>query len=147
MKHSQHARITFLGTAPPSARSITVAQDKHTVVLVVEDEVLIRLLAAETLVEAGFDVLEAGDADEAVKILEAHADVGVLFTDINMPGGLDGADLVKLVRERWPKLRVVVTSGRNANADAILPPGGRFVAKPYQLCKLPGVITDVLDQS
>jgi CheY-like chemotaxis protein len=99
--------------------------DGPVVVLVVEDETLVRLLANDILSEAGYRVLEARDGQEALTILEVHDDVGALFTDVNMPH-VDGLSLAKIVTERWPQIGVVIASGV---ADA--PEGFRFLRKPY----------------
>lgn len=83
------------------------------IVLVVEDEALVRLVVADALVEAGCPtVLEAGDADEAVALLEAHPGIGAVITDIDMPGSADGLGLAGIVRSRWPRVPVLLTSGR-----------------------------------
>lgn len=100
-------------------------------VLVVEDEPLVRMVAADGLNDEGFDVLEAGSAQEALDILNARSDVGVLFTDVNMPGSVDGVQLARLVHERWPNLRVVVTSGREPGDLRSLLRDAAFVPKPY----------------
>src|SRR5580704_2816251 len=85
---------------------------EHTsTVLVVEDEGLVRRLSADELEDAGYRVLEAASAEEAISILEDGAGVAVLFTDVNMPGGLDGLALAQLVHDRWPRVRLLVTSG------------------------------------
>ncbi|WP_449410667.1 response regulator [Methylobacterium komagatae] len=102
------------------------------VVLVVEDEFLIRMVAADMLMDEGFLVLEATTADEAWPLLESHSEIGVLFTDINMPGRMDGLTLASRVAERWPHIRLVVTSGRCGLSSDELPDNGRFVQKPYQ---------------
>src|SRR5579872_1715818 len=81
------------------------------VVLVVEDEALIRLLAVDLLEEEGFSVLEATDAANALQLLEKREDVSVLFTDIQMPGAMNGLDLAARVHERWPNIRLLLTSG------------------------------------
>ena len=98
------------------------------VVLVVEDETLIRLLANDMLSEAGYRVLEARDGQEALTILEVHADVRALFTDVTMPN-LDGLSLAKIVSERWPQIGILLTSGLVAPSE--LPNGARFISKPY----------------
>jgi len=82
------------------------------VVLIVEDEILVRLTAVFLLEEAGFATLEAGSADEAIKLLEARKDIQVVFTDINMPGSMDGLRLAHSIRHRWPPVQLVLTSGR-----------------------------------
>ena len=100
-------------------------------VLVVEDEALIRLLAADSLQESGFNVLEAGDAAEALRILAEHEDVDVLFTDVNMPGPMDGVALAGLLHESRPDLGLIITSGRGTPDLAGLPSNSLYLAKPY----------------
>ena len=100
-------------------------------VLIVEDEPLVRLCAVETLEDAGFAVIEAGNADEAIRILESRLDIRVVFTDIHMPGSMDGLKLAHAVRNRWPPIKIIVTSGRERVRTQDLPDGGRFFAKPY----------------
>jgi DNA-binding NtrC family response regulator len=110
-------------------------------VLVVEDEPLIRMNAVDMLGEAGFAVLEAANADAALGLLEARAhEIAALFTDIRMPGSMDGMALVALVAERWPDIRPFVTSGHTALRDADIPDHGRFLAKPYRSAQLTAVI-------
>jgi CheY-like chemotaxis protein len=104
---------------------------RRPVVLVVEDEFLIRLNAAEMIEEAGFEVVEASNADEAVAILEARLDIAVVFTDIQMPGTMDGLKLAKAVRDRWPPIHIVATSGLVDVREGDLPEGGLFLPKPY----------------
>ena len=99
------------------------------VVLVAEDETLIRLLANDMLSEAGYRVLEARDGQEALTILEVHADVRALFTDVTMPN-IDGLSLAKIVSERWPQIGILLTSGLVAPSE--LPNGARFIGKPYE---------------
>jgi CheY-like chemotaxis protein len=100
-------------------------------VLIVEDEFLIRMDAIDALGAAGYDVLDAGNADEAIAILEERDDVHVIFTDIDMPGSMDGLKLAHFVRDRWPPVKIVATSGHARIADTDLPEGGRFLQKPY----------------
>ncbi|HEX7944071.1 MAG TPA: response regulator [Phenylobacterium sp.] len=101
------------------------------VVLLVEDEPLVRIVAAESLEEAGYAVLEAADANEALALISERDDVGVLFTDVNMPGALDGLTLAEMIHARWPNVRVVVTSGRPLERG--VPDDGAFLQKPYTL--------------
>jgi CheY-like chemotaxis protein len=100
-------------------------------VLIVEDEPLVRIGAVNIIEDAGFEVIEAANADEAIGILECRSDVRVVFTDIHMPGSMDGLKLAHAVRNRWPPIRIIVTSGRDLIAEQVLPEGGRFFAKPY----------------
>ena len=100
-------------------------------VLVAEDEVLVRMLIADLVQDAGFRVIEAADAREAVRVLEARPDVHVLVTDVEMPPGPSGLDLAAEVREHWPFVEVIVTSGRVRPGNDDLPTGVLFVPKPW----------------
>ena len=101
-------------------------------VLLVEDEALVRMLGVDVLEEAGFEVIEAGNADEALRILEARSDVEVLFTDVDMPGSMDGLALARTVYARWPQVRVLIVSGKVRPGPTEVPPGGVFLGKPYE---------------
>jgi len=105
-------------------------------VLVVEDEVLIRMSIADSIEEAGFMVYEAANADQAIGMLELHQDIGVLFTDIDMPGSMDGLRLAAAVRHRWPPVKIIITSGHVKIRQEELPVDGRFFAKPYDSAKV-----------
>ncbi len=100
-------------------------------VLVVEDEALLLITIADELRQVGFSVYEATNADAAIRLLSAHKDIGLLFTDIDMPGSMDGLKLSKAVRERWPPVKIIVTSGKTTGAGLPLPEGGVFIPKPY----------------
>ncbi|MCC2650053.1 MAG: response regulator receiver protein [Microvirga sp.] len=102
------------------------------VVLVVEDQPLVRMTAADELEEAGFRVLEAANADEALEVLEAQAQlVQVLFTDIDMPGSMDGMELAERVYRRWPHVLLLISSGHARPHPDEIPDHGHFVPKPY----------------
>jgi len=101
------------------------------VVLVVEDEILIRMGIAGDLEDEGFVVFEAADADAAIVMLHAQPSINLLLTDIDMPGSMDGLKLAKAVRDRWPPVRIIVASGHSEITEAELPSGGRFFPKPY----------------
>ena len=109
---------------------------KPPVVLVVEDEPLLRMLAVEVVEEAGFIAIEARDADEAVVLLESRTDITLLFTDINMPGSMDGLKLAHAVRDRWPPIKILVVSGKQRLQSSDLPSNSYFVGKPYQAAAL-----------
>jgi len=116
---------------------------RRPVVLIVEDEFLIRLHAAQIIEEAGFDVIEASNADEAISILEVRSDIIVLFTDIQMPGSMDGLKLAAAVKGRWPPIKIVATSGVvNVRSDD-LPEGGRFLPKPYDPTQLTATLREL----
>jgi CheY-like chemotaxis protein len=102
-----------------------------TIVLIVEDEPLLRELAVEVVEDAGFAALEASDAEQAVALLEARSDIAVLFTDINMPGSMDGLKLAHLARDRWPAIKILVASGQVRLRPSDLPSNSVFLEKPY----------------
>src|SRR5215218_4384718 len=102
------------------------------VVLLVEDEPLVRMTAADELEEAGFQVLEAANADVALKVLETRSDeVQVLFTDVDMPGSMDGLALAEQVHSRWPHVLLLISSGYAQPHPDEIPDHGRFMPKPY----------------
>ena len=100
-------------------------------VLVVEDEALLLFTIADELREKGFTVYEASNADAAILLLESHSDIGIMFTDIDMPGSMDGLKLSAAVRDRWPPVKIIVTSGKQNPGTDALPQGGIFMPKPY----------------
>ena len=102
------------------------------VVLVVDDEPLLRMLAIEAVEAAGFVAIEARHADEAVSVLESRSDISVLSTDIDMPGSMDGLKLAHAVRGRWPPITILVVSGKVRLQPSELPSSSRFVGKPYR---------------
>jgi CheY-like chemotaxis protein len=103
-------------------------------ILVVEDESLINLMASEELQRAGHVVISAYNAAEAIAILESRDDIGLIFTDIDMPGSMDGLRLSAAVRDRWPPIQIIITSGKRP--EEVMPAGSRFLPKPYQLDRL-----------
>ena len=112
-----------------------------TLVLVVDDDPLVRTYGVEAVTAAGFPTIEASNASEALRILESRSDVGVLFTDVEMPTAkMTGVQLAEVVHQRWPNICLVVTSGGANLTDADLPDDGRFIEKPYS----PDEISDVL---
>jgi CheY-like chemotaxis protein len=123
---------------------MTNAIPRRPVVLVVEDEFLLRMNAVLMIEDAGFDVLEAVDADQAIEILEVRPDIHVIFTDIQLPGSMDGLKLAHAVRGRWPPIKIVATSGHvNLRADD-LPEGGRFLPKPYGPEEIVGTLRELV---
>ena len=101
------------------------------VVLVVEDSLLIRMGAVDLVQWAGYEALEASDADEAIRILESRSDIDLVFTDVQMPGTMDGVKLAHYIRERWPPVKLIVASGAAILEESSLPGGSRFFSKPY----------------
>ena len=120
--------------------------DAPVIVLVAEDETLVRLLANDILTDADYGVIEAHDGQEALAILAAKNTVRALLTDVNMPN-VDGLALAKIVRQRWPHIGIVVTSGMPKPSG--LPTGARFISKPYGyedvLHELEAVIAETAD--
>ena len=102
----------------------------HALVLVVDDDVLERMGASDLFLDAGYRVLEAGDADEALRFFETNADIKLLFTDVSMPGSMSGSDLARQVALRWPWIGIIVASGL-PRPDK-LPLSMRFHDKPYE---------------
>ncbi len=98
-------------------------------VLIVEDEPLIRELVAEELEEAGFKVVIANNADQAIAILEARQDIQLVFTDIDMPGSMNGLKLAAAVRDRWPPVHIIITTGKVRPLE--IPANALFIPKPY----------------
>jgi DNA-binding NtrC family response regulator len=105
--------------------------NKPTIVLVVEDEPMLLLMAGTMVEDAGLQPLYAKNADEAVAILEARTDIRIVFTDVDMPGSMDGIKLAAAVRNRWPPIHIIVVSGHRDVPLSELPEGTRFFAKPY----------------
>ena len=113
------------------------------VVLIVEDEFLLRMNAAEMIGDAGFEVVEAANADEAIAILEARPDIHVVFTDIQMPGSMNGLKLARFVRARWPPIKIVATSGFVSVGKDDLPEGSHFLAKPYHPAQIVATLREL----
>jgi CheY-like chemotaxis protein len=96
--------------------------------------------------EAGFEVVEDADADETIEILEIRRDIGVIFTDIHMPDSIDGLRLARLVRSRWPPIKIIATFGQLRLRDYDLPVGGRFLPKPYDLAQVTGILRELTSE-
>lgn len=111
------------------------SRDRATV-LVVEDELFVRMMAVDALEDAGYLTIEAQDADQALILLEVRQDIDLVFTDIKMPGEVDGIGLAKRVLERWPDLPVIMTSGHLYREDTMMPPSVPFLQKPYRAAAL-----------
>lgn len=121
-----------------------LSQSKRPVVLIVEDEFLLRMNAVDMIAAAGFEAIEAANADEAIEILENHRDITVVFTDIQIPGSMDGLKLARAVRGRWPPIKIIATSGHVDVAETDLPDGGRFLPKPYNSHQIAGVLRELV---
>src|SRR4030081_528911 len=102
-------------------------------VLVVEDEMVLRMRAVDIVEDAGFKAIEAVNADEALSILETRSDISLLFSDIQMPGSMDGLKLAHAVHDRWPSIKIILVSGKIKLSDADKPADSRFFGKPLEV--------------
>lgn len=102
------------------------------VVLIVEDEPIVRMFASDMIEQAGYEVVEAPDSAAAIAALEQRSDVRVVFTDVDMPGGVDGIELAARIRSRWPSIRIIIASGRPWPEDVARPADVVFFSKPYR---------------
>ncbi len=109
-------------------------------VLIVEDQSMTRMAAADAISDTGLHVREAGDADEALQAMDDYPDIGVLFTDIQMPGQINGLELAKQVHKDRPDVELIVTSGEIKVKDSELPDHGTFLSKPYHTSRLIEVV-------
>ena len=125
----------------------TSASPNKPLVLVVDDEFLVRTTVVDQLEDAGFPVLEAANADAALNLLAAHADeVQVVFTDLNMPGSMDGLALVEEVHQRWPHILLLLASGKEDLNDSDVPDDGRFLSKPFLQAGVVHTINDMIQK-
>lgn len=113
------------------------------VVLVVEDEALIRMCAVDLVENAGFRVVEASNADEAVEIINRGQDIDIIFTDVDMPGSMDGLELVRQLHESQPEVGIIVASGRRMPSRGELPTLARFFPKPYDEARISDALQEL----
>jgi CheY-like chemotaxis protein len=116
-------------------------------VLVVEDDEMLRLCAADVIADAGFTPVEAANADEAVAILESRSDITLLFTDIQMPGSMDGLGLARTVHDRWPAIKIILVSGRGELSERDRPANSRFFQKPFATKQIIEGLQDMIQSS
>lgn len=135
-----HALVASAGTE----REMSTAA-KRLIVLIVEDEFLLRMDASEMIEGAGFETVEAGNAEEAIAILERRSDIRVVFTDVQMPGAMDGLKLAAAVRGRWPPIQIIATSGRHFIRQGDLPEGALFLPKPYTSERISTLLHELTD--
>jgi len=114
------------------------------VVLIVEDEMMLRMRAVDMVEDAGYTPLEALDAAEAVAILESRSDVALICTDIQMPGQMDGVGLAHAVHRRWPAIKIIVVSGQLKLQNLDLPPHSRFLGKPLNAGEVIAEMRDMI---
>jgi DNA-binding response OmpR family regulator len=101
------------------------------VVLIVEHDVLLKLLTSDIMEDAGFEALQAGDAEEALAILESRSDIALMLTSVMMSGGMDGLGLARTVCKRWPVIKTIIASSQVRLIESDLTAGSRFFLKPY----------------
>ena len=123
---------------------MTEAADPPTNVLVVEDEMVLRMRAVDIVEDAGFTAVEAVNADEAIAILEQRADISLLFSDIQMPGSMDGLKLAHAVHDRWPSIKIILVSGQIKVSEAERPAESRFFGKPLEVKEMIAELQDMV---
>ena len=106
------------------------------IILTVEDEVLISEYLNKVLGDSGYEVITAGNADEAIAILEARNDIRIMITDIDMPGSMDGLRLAAAVRRKWPSIKIIIATGKGRPRDDQMPEHSKFLAKPYSSARV-----------
>ena len=114
------------------------------VVLVVEDEMLLRMRAVDMVEDAGYVPVEAVDADEALTILQSRSDIALLFSDIQMPGSMSGLQLALAVHERWPRIKIILVSGQLKLSQSEIPENSRFFGKPLDSVEMIAEIREML---
>jgi len=115
-------------------------------VLIVEDEMMLRMRAVDMVVDAGYTPIEALDADE-VAILESRSDIALMCTDIQMPGSMDGLGLAHAVHARWPSIKIIVVSGQLSPPSIDLPPCSRFFGKPLEAGQMIAQMRNMIGQA
>ena len=118
-------------TAESAMMALDQSRPSH-VVLVVEDEMMLRMRAVDMVEDAGYISVEAVDADEALAILQSRSDIALLFTDVQMPGSMNGLQLAHAVHERWPPIKIILASGQLKLSGSDIPQDSRFFGKPLQ---------------
>ena len=113
-------------------------------VLIVEDEMILRMRAVDIVEDAGFNPVEAVNADQAISILESRSDISLLFTDIQMPGSIDGLKLAHAVHDRWPSVKIILVSGQVKPSDAERPANSRFFGKPLSVDQMIAELQDMV---
>jgi len=116
------------------------------VVLVVEDEMLLRMRVVNMVEDAGYIPVEAVDADDALAILQSRSDIALVLTDIQMPGSMNGLELARAVRERWPPIKIILASGQLKLSREDIPNDSRFFGKPLNSDEIIAEMRDMLGQ-
>jgi len=117
------------------------------VVLVVEDEMLLRMRVVDMVEDAGYVPVEAVDADEAMQILHARSDIALMLTDVQMPGSMNGLQLAHAVHERWPPIKIILASGQLKLSGSEIPVDSRFFGKPLQSAEIIAEMREMLGRA
>lgn len=117
------------------------------VVLVVEDEMMLRMRVVDMVEDAGYVPVEAVDADEAMSILQARSDIALMVTDVQMPGSMNGLQLAHVVHERWPPIKIILASGQLKLSGSEIPVDSRFFGKPLQSAEIIAEMRDMLSRA
>jgi two-component system, response regulator PdtaR len=123
-------------------RVVVSVGEEMIVILTVEDEFLIREQLGEALADAGYRVIAAANADEAIAVLETRRDVSILITDVNMPGSMDGLKLAAAVRDRWPPVAIIIATGDSRPAAERMPAHSQFLSKPFRKGRVLSVVAE-----
>lgn len=126
---------------------MVVGQPGQACILIVEDELLIRYMIAEIMRDAGYSVIEAVNADEALDIIQSGVHLDLVFSDVKMPGSLDGLGLLNSIKSTEPDLPVLITSGHCDPALALNGGAAQFVRKPYDFDTVLALVRDELERS
>jgi CheY-like chemotaxis protein len=145
--HGRIGRGVVVTTTRASVMMVLDQSVVPSVVLIVEDEMLLRMRAVDMVEDAGFTPVEAVDADEAVAILESRSDVALLFTDIQIPGIMDGLKLAHAVHERWPPIKIILVSGQLRPASIDIPTDSRFFGKPLEAKEMIAEMQDMIGRA
>ena len=137
--------MSFHNAEGLSSKERVLMQSGSATILVVEDEILIRMDVVDQLTALGYDIIEAPSGRDALEALRNTDDIRILFTDVDMPGDLDGIMLAHEVSRTWPEIGIIVTSGKAALDDVALPQGSRFCSKPYIPTAVHAAIQEMLD--
>lgn len=132
----KEAVVALMATSPTRSSPI---------VLVVEDEMLLRMRAVDMVQDAGYTSIEAVDADQALAMLESRSDIALLFTDIQMPGSMDGLELAHAVHKRWPPIKIILVSGQLRLSTVEIPLHSRFFGKPLISGEMIAEMRDMID--
>src|ERR1700730_14603987 len=141
------ALISFADLGKRSVMMVLDHPVVSAVVLVVEDEMLLRMRAVDMVEDAGYTSLEAVDADAAFAILESRSDIALLFTDIQIPGTMDGLKLAHSVHDRWPPIKIILVSGQLTPASTDIPSDSRFFGKPLQAKEMIAEMRDMIGRA